>query len=327
MSDDLRLLADSNGGYLHRSDLLDLGESDTAIRSAVRSGLLTRIRVGTYAFTDTFTALDPTARHLVLARSVADKFPSGAVALSHHSAAAAHGLALYDVDLSVVHLTRLDHGAGRSESGVHHHRRVDGEAVVADDGRLCVTPSVAAWQVACSTSSRGALVVMDSGLNLGLVGVDQLTDTAGRFTHWHGARLARLVIRLTDPGAESAAETLYRYVCIEHHLPRPVTQYVVTNADGEFVARTDLGFPDYCHVAEMDGVAKYIRHLHPNETPADVVVREKIREDLIREQQLGVSRALYRDVQPLASRFCAARLRQDLDTSHSLYARGRRFIV
>lgn len=168
---------------------------------------------------------------------------------------------------------------------------------------------------------------MDSVLNQRLADPAELFDVGGRFRSWAGARAARLMVRLADPGADSAAETLYRFACVEHGLPRPVTQFVVEDHDGLLIARTDLGFPEYCHVAEMDGLAKYHRHVRPGETPADVIVREKIREDRIRAQGYGVTRALYRDVQPATAPLCVARLRRDLEISAGRFRNHRRHIV
>jgi hypothetical protein len=43
------------------------------------------------------------------------------VALTGPSAAAAHGLVLHDLDLSKVHVVRLDRGSPRREAGIVHH--------------------------------------------------------------------------------------------------------------------------------------------------------------------------------------------------------------
>ncbi|MGJ9412478.1 hypothetical protein ACHAAC_07180 [Aeromicrobium sp. CF4.19] len=328
MHSDMEALAEANGGYLHRGDILDLGGTDAMIRSALVSGELTRLRVGTFAYTDVVSTLTPEKRHVVLARSVVDKFESGSVALSHHSAAAVHGLGLYDVDLSIVHLVRLDPGAGRHESGVHHHRWTPSvDAVQVDDGRLAVRPDLATWQVACATSQRGALVVMDSGLHSGLVLPEQLEDTAGRFHGWTGSRGARVMVRLADAGAETPGESLTRFTCWECHLPRPTTQIEIIRADGTWAARGDLGWWEYRHVDEFDGFRKYLRDLRPGEHPSDVVVREKRREDEIRAQLFGVSRTVWADVQPDRSRATGMRLMHCIEESNRLYNRGRRHLA
>lgn len=328
MDDIFLQLAERNGGYLHRSDVLEWGGSDRLIRRAVTEQVLRRIRVGTYVFRDAFDDLSPEDQHVVLARSVVDKFPEGSVALSHHSAAATHGLAVFGADLSVVHLTRLDHGSGRVESGIVHHGtgRAVGDVVVLD-GRLVVPVSTAVWQTACHTAVRGSLVVMDSALHQGLLLPEQLAESAGPFERWPGSRSARVMARMADAGAETPGESLMRYVCLQGSLPRPDTQYVVRAEDGSFVARSDLGWEEYRHVGEFDGMRKYWRDRRHGEDASDVVVREKVREDRIRALEHGMSRATWTEVLPDASRRLAERLRHDLEQSHRLHAKGRRFFA
>lgn len=316
------------GGYLHRSHILDLGGTDAMIAGAVALGVLRRIRVGTYVFSDAHDRLGPEERHAVLARSVIDKFPQGSVALSHHSAAVAHGLSVHDVDLRTVHLVRLDGGSGRRESGVvHHDVRPEDHELVPVEGRLTVEPSRAVWEVASLGSPRSALVVMDSALHQGLLSKQDLADPELRFARWPGSRVARLMARLADGGAETAGETLMRFVCWEHRLPRPDTQVVVLTPDGSFVARTDLGWQLYRHVGEFDGLRKYWRDLRPGEDASDVVVREKLREDAIRRLDHGISRATWTEVQPATSMRTAERIAQDLERSRRLYTRARVHVV
>lgn len=324
MDDAYRIRAELNGGYLHRAHILELGGTDALIATAITIGWLTRIRVGTYAFTDTYAPLSPAAKHGVLARATIDKFPHGSVALSGHSAAAAHGMDLYDVDLDTVHLVRLDGGSGRVESGVvHHDARPSDDALVTIDGRLLVTPRHAMWEVACRGSRRAGLVVMDSALHHGLVTPEELADQDREFHRWPRSRAARLVARLADPGAESPAETLFRFICFEHHLPRPTTQFEIFDASGGFLARTDLGWEGFRLVWEVDGLRKYLRDLRPGENASDVVIREKIREDAIRARLYGVGRSIWDEVQPDHSLRTSQRVRFKLDESHRLYAKGR----
>lgn len=324
----LRHVAERNGGYLHREDLLALGETDRSIARAVRDRTLMRIRVGTYAFRAHVETLDPLGRHVLLARATIDKLPTGSVALSHASAAAVHGIELFDIDLSVVHLTRLDGGSGRIESGIQHHTGSPApEEIVELDGRLVVRPARAAWETACSTSARGALVVLDSTLRRGSMSSDELADTVGRYAAWRGSRRARLMARLADPGAESVGETLLRFLCWQETLPPPETQLEVVDGTGRLLGRGDLGWRLQRHLAEFDGMRKYWRDRRAGEDASDVVVREKTREDAMRAQGWGMTRTIWSDVLTGSSRATGARLRHELEQSHRLYARGRRVIA
>ncbi len=310
-----------------RTDLLELGWTDRAINHAVASKTLVRLRVGTYTRPDVLTSSTPEQRHLIVARSVLAKFPPGSVALSHQSAAIAHGLATWDVDLDTVHVMRLDPGSGRAESGVHHHRAIEGlRCVEPVPGLLMVEAAHAAFQVACSDDVRRSLVVLDSALNREVATRDELADISGRFRGWNGSRFARFVLRRADAGAQNAAESLLRQTCFEAGLPIPVTQFPVSE-DGEVFAWTDLAWPELRHVGEVDGRRKYWRDLRPGEDASDVVVREKHREDRIRACEYGVSRATFHEVEPAQSRATGLRWTYELARSRQRHERGRHHIV
>jgi hypothetical protein len=71
------------------------------------------------------------------------------------------------------------------------------------------------------------------------------------------------------------------------------------------LVRADFGWPARRCVGEFDGRAKYGRLLRAGETPADAVFREKVREDAIRAQDLGVARWTWdelADFAPVAER-------------------------
>ena len=328
MDDSLRTLAALTGGHLLRRQLLAHGESDRSIRTALASGVLVRLRPGTYAFADADRTLTPEQRHLVLARSVVDRLGPDRVALSHVTACLAHGIDQFGADLRTVHVVRLDGGAGRVEAGVAHHTgALRPEEVVEREGMLVVAPARAVWEAACASSQRGALVLFDSALHRGDLTTPELAETAGRYAAWQGARAANFVRASADAGAETVGESLLRFCCIENRLPRPTTQFVVADHDGVLVARTDLAWELHRHLAEFDGLRKYWRDLRPGEDASAAVVREKNREDRARGQLFGMSRATWNDVLPSASVRTAQRISFDLQQSHRLYAHGRTVIA
>ena len=67
------------------------------------------------------------------------------------------------------------------------------------------------------------------------------------------------------------------------HLPEPRLQFKVYDEDGNLVGITDFAWPEYRLLGEFDGRIKYGRLLKEDETASDVVVREKEREDKLRE--------------------------------------------
>lgn len=193
-------------------------------------------------------------------------------------------------------------------------------------GLLAVEPAHATFQVACTEDVRRSLVVLDSALNRELATRDQLADISGRFRGWTGSRFARFVLRRADPGAQNAAESLLRQTCFEAGLPIPVTQFPVSE-HGEVFAWTDVAWPELRHVGEVDGRRKYWRDFRVGEDASDVVVREKHREDRIRAQDYGMSRATFHEVEPAQSHATGLRWAHELERTRRRLERGRRHIA
>ena len=66
------------------------------------------------------------------------------------------------------------------------------------------------------------------------------------------ARIARAAAAFADPRAESPPESRLRLLLARAGLPA-VPQFVVRDADGRFVARVDLAYPELCLAVEYDG--------------------------------------------------------------------------
>jgi hypothetical protein len=321
--DDLRLATEINGGYITRHQLNDIGYSDASIRSAMRAGVLRRIRHGTYVLQATWSGLSPTERHCVLARSVLDKLGSAYVA-SHHTAAALLGLDVYGADLSTVHVTRLDGRSGRKEAGVVFHRGavVPEEDVQTVSGLLVVRPIRAVFETCSQSSVEAGMVVASSAMRDHGFSADEMLDAGRQFDHWLGSRRARLAVRLSDGRLETVGEVRSLHMMWRHKIPRPELQHVIEDADGRFVARTDFTWLAARHVGEFDGLSKYGR-LNPDRIdPGATVVAEKLREDAVRDQSFGMSRwgwqGLEHDVQPET----AAMILRGIERSRTLYARN-----
>lgn len=280
--DPLRVLADAQD-YFTRSDALRAGCDDNAIRRALRSRTWMRIRQGVYTFPDIWSGLDEVGRHLAAARAVVRKL-GPAVALSHVSAALDHGMLVWGADLSTVHVTRLDGGAGRTEAGVKHHEAfcVDDE-LVQRDGYVTTRPARAAVEAGLGRGAEAALVTFDNGLFQGLFDRADLDRAFGVVSVWPGARALQVAVRLADGAAESVGESRARYLCYAHGLPAPELQFHVYDARGRLVGIADMAWRKHRLLGEFDGRVKYGRLLKPGELPGDAVFREKVREDTLRE--------------------------------------------
>jgi hypothetical protein len=114
--DPLRLIVQERGVFT-RGQAPELGYDDRAVAASLRGALWVRLRRGTFTFRDVWAAADPVGRHRLMARAAIASL-GRSVALSHVTGAVENGLRTYGVDLSNVHVTRLDGGAGLTEAGV-----------------------------------------------------------------------------------------------------------------------------------------------------------------------------------------------------------------
>jgi hypothetical protein len=283
--DHLRILAETTG-FFTRTDALESGYDDKTIRRALKAKLWTRIRNGVYTFSDLWTGADDLVRHRVTARAVMRRLGSN-VALSHISAAVEHGMAVWDADLSLVHVTRLDGGAGRTEAGVVHHEGfcIDDDLVV-HDGYLMMKPARAALEAGAMLSTEGAVVLLDAGLHQRCYSPQELDAAFGLMQSWPHIRKLQIAVRLADGRAESVGESRFRYLCHVHGLPSPELQFEVFDERGRLLGTTDFAWPEHRLLGEFDGKVKYGRLLKAGEDPGDAVFKEKVREDLLRETLL-----------------------------------------
>ena len=314
-------VAIGNGGFFTRAQALDCGWNDRELRMALRMRVVTRLRQGAYSFTTPYEALDEIGRHVVLARAVVHQ-QRGRVALTGITAAAMHGLTLWGQDLSRVHIVRLDRGSARCEQGVCHHVVGDDiESQVVLIGRVpVVNVARTVWEVASSSTLESGVCTVDSALHQHLDLADQLRQQSELFRHRPGSRSARMILRLADPKAESAGESLSRVLFYRGGIARPELQFKVYGSDGRLIGIADCYWPEWRHLGEFDGKVKYGRLLRPGEEPGDVVFREKRREDEMRGEQFGMSRWVWADLMPAGQRDFLSRLRVDLARSARVYA-------
>lgn len=320
MDDVIRMLCDRRDGYFFRGDLIEAGGSDADLRAAKRSGLVVRLRHGTFALGATVRQLTPERKHLLVARSVLERLGPGVV-LSHHSAALAHAPHSFDVDLDPIHVTRLDGTHGRREAGVFYHVGAVTEAdIVEVDGLRVTTPARAAFEAATISTTESALVTMNAVAHqTGCF--EALMEIGRQLERWPGGRHARLALRLVDPRCESVGESRSMFMFWKEGVPRPETQVRVIDAGGSEIARTDFTWRRVRHVGEFDGLVKYGR-LNPygDGDVGSVLVDEKRREDRIRGAGFGVSRWTWADLGPKRRASTAARILSDLERSSRTFA-------
>ncbi len=323
MEETILAVTEHRGGYAFRGDFLDCGLSDREIRHAVRSGLLVRLRHGTYAPAALVGGLTPERRHLLVAHSILDKLGDG-VALSHHSAAMAHVGTSYGLNLNTIHVTRLDGRGGRTEAGVAFHvgSVVKDEDLCLVDGRLVVAASRAVVESCSLASVESGMVTASFAIREGVCTLDDLRERVGRHERWPGMLNVRLGIASAEPRCESVGEVRSMYMFARTGIPRPEPQLVIMRRGIE-IARTDFGWIEVHHVGEFDGLIKYGR-LNPysGSDLGRIIVDEKRREDQIRDESWGVSRWTWHDLDVRNRATTAERIRTALERSRRVYGRN-----
>ena len=218
-------------------------------------------------------------------------------AFSHVSAAALHGLPLFAPTLEQAHVTRDRRGGGV----VRKYVRVHGSPLRADDRQeIDGLPVTSLARTVCDLARTlrfdQAVAVGDCALRLGLEPA-RLAECLEQAAGWSGIPQARRTAAFIDERAESVAESFSRVVIVTKLLlPPPVLQYEVFDEAGRLIARSDFAWPERRTIGEFDGMVKYGRLRRPGETVEEAVIREKRREDALRDQGWEMARWVWDDV-------------------------------
>lgn len=274
--------ADQSGIVLRR-DAVQMGVDDNALRRAVDAGALVRIRQGAYVLAPVWQQANPAERHSLLVSAVRALYDEN-VAASHVSACVEYGGPTWGMDLSSVHLTSLDGTAHRRSARVVHHRgglRVGD--LTRDASGWITAPARTALDTASLLPQEPGVAVLDWYLQQGLATSDQIDHTFASMRWWPDTLGLRRVVQLADGRAESVGETRTRLLCRSERLPAPIPQFEIRHPSGRIAGRVDFAWPERRTLLEFDGMAKYHRLRRPGESIEQAVMREKHREDLLRE--------------------------------------------
>lgn len=274
---------------LFRSDLLASGTTADEIRHALRAGRLRLVTRGVYV--DGAAESNPVAMHRLRARATA----GSSTVISHVSAAVMHGFDLWDVDLSRVHVGREQASGGRRTERLHLHTTSFGPGEIETVAGVQVT-SVARTVVdlARTLPAEQAVVAGDSAVRRYPGAVASFPAVLASARNRNGVATARRITQFLDGRSESAGESLSRLRMSAVGLPAPALQVELRTAAGAFVARPDFYWEDVGVVGEFDGRGKYGSG-EPDAT-AEIVHKEKLREDAMRALGLEVVRWTWRDL-------------------------------
>ena len=284
-------------GIVLRRDLVAMGIHDQAILRLRRSGCLARVRHGVYADPARWTAAGPRHRHLMLTHGVLQLYGDD-VAASHISAALVQGAPEWGMPLADVHLTDLYAAGERRLASVHHHQgRCDVHDVTKVGGHWVTIPVRTALDTAAILPRDPAVVLLDDFLHRGLVTKEGLSAELTRRQQWSAHLDLLLKVDHASLGSESVGETRARMLFQDHGMPAPVLQLEVHDETGALIGRVDFAWPARKVIVEFDGRQKYHRYRRPGETLEQAIMREKRREDRLREQGWIVVRMTWSDLE------------------------------
>lgn len=301
------------GQLLTVRNAVAFGLEPRELAAASRAGTLPRLRRGAYV---TPGDIDPVVRHQLLINAAREVLRPDGV-LSHCSAAVWLGLDLPWGALDQrVHITRgATGGSLRPRLATHTGPVPEGQWLTVDGMRV-TTVARTVVDVARTAGYQHAVALADHALREhgGEVLRREMGAIASGLKGRKGIRAALRAIDFADARAESGGESVSRVVLAAMGIPKPVLQFEVFD-QGRFIGRTDFGWPELGTLGEFDGRVKY-RELPARQSrmAGEVVYREKVREDLLRDAGWEVVRWVWSDLdqpQALAGRLRAAFARAD----------------
>jgi hypothetical protein len=217
-------------------------------------------------------------------------------AVSHGSAGVLQHLEVPRIALDRVHLTRDRRGGGQRRQWLQVHGLPLPRGHVEDlDGVRTTTVPRTVVDLACSLPLPDGVAVGDSALRLGAQPGNLLTTLSDVGTR-HGIGRARRALGLLDARSESYGESVSRVLMLERGFPPPEPQLRLLNGHGVVAARVDFGWAGLGVAGEFDGRIKYGRSLAPGQDLEEVLWREKLREDLLRDLGWQVVRWIWSDL-------------------------------
>ncbi len=302
MDGELSRLVAAQRGFLLRSQALDSGYTAREVSELLRTGAWVRLRHGAYAPAELVTDATAAARHLLVVRAAVAKL-AGEVVVTHVSGLAALGVPLWGVDLGQVHVHRDADRSSRREAGIVHHSGALPDSQVVEVDGLYVAIAERSSIDACRSEGFEAGVVMTDGARR----LSQFDDERARQIleeqrDWHGSVRASRVLGFSDPRAQTVGESRSRVLLARIGVPKPDLQRPVHDSTGRLIGITDLYIEEIVTAVEFDGRLKYGRELYERSGKPDqvdvgeVVWREKIREDAIRDEGNEMVRIVWHEL-------------------------------
>lgn len=289
---------DSTRRPILRPAALGEGFSDGEIQRMIRNKQWHPLRRGGYYPTESLKDLTKEERHELLIHAALAGLKKSA-AVSHCSAAVLLRIPLWSVPLDVAQFTRQPPARQAQSKFLKVHATAIEPDEITEIGGIPVTCAARTIvDLAKTQPFETAVAAADAALRNNLLTPAELIQAAERSKGTPGSRGALRVARFADGRSESAGESVSRVRMHSAGLEMPDLQFEVFDDFGYLLGRTDFSWRGGRVLGEFDGKVKYGDPFRKGESAADVLFREKRREDSLRATGAWVVRWVWADLAP-----------------------------
>lgn len=250
-------MASRQAGVFTLGQALAAGRTPGAVRHALRTGRIDRLRRGVYR-----DAAGPRLDRFALARAE-HVVPAVAASLATPGAIVSHTTAAVLLELPLAFLpkrpcvTVVPWHTGEI-GGVHVHRTTSILEHVVPVGALqCTSVARTVIDIAREHGRNAAVVAADEALREDRISRERLMSTLVDCRRWPGVRTARTAVESADGRAESPLESLSRLELLDRAVPVPKLQCSIGDVDGVPIGRVDFYWDEFGVAGEADGMQKY----------------------------------------------------------------------
>lgn len=166
------------------------------------------------------------------------------------AASGLHGAAWIDADIPIELIwdrSNWPHGiVVRNESLAH-------DELTTIAGLPVTTAARTAFDLGRHLPRYEAIARLDALMRVSPFSTEDVLMLAKRYHGARGLNQLRELIPLVDVGADSPRESRLRLKFIDAGLPKPTTQILVLDNNGQFVRKLDMGWEEFMAAAEYDG--------------------------------------------------------------------------
>ncbi|HEY2642187.1 MAG TPA: hypothetical protein VGI56_00405 [Galbitalea sp.] len=265
----------------------------------VRAGEFVSLRRGVYMRKDRWDSMNPDDQYRARVHA-AVAFASGALVVSHVSAAAIWRLPMVGPYPRAIHALHQERNGGRSSSALTLHKIGDSALLAEIEGVTVTSLARTVVDVARTTTFTQAVAVADAalrrtriphaGLPLTDVTKEGLREVLSHIPVAHGTARASRVIEFADGLADRPGESVSRVNVSLARLTPPILQQLLRGASGRSYY-VDFWWPKFNLIGEFDGKGKYVDdEFLAGRTPQQALYEEKLREDDLRAADHRFSR-------------------------------------